>query len=113
MSLNKMDKPIDTLFYFLFQRFSNSSFKLLPVIISFDTRFPFQIMQNYFIVEFLIGLGISSYKWMAALTLIIASVFFMPAYLVNKIFTMLQFLNQRYIAKLAMIMAGLHTVAFL
>lgn len=39
MSLNKMDKPVDTLFYFLFQQFSNSSFKLLPVTTSLDTRF--------------------------------------------------------------------------
>jgi SSS family solute:Na+ symporter len=42
---------------------------------------------------------------MAALTLIIVAVFFMPVYLKNKIFTMPQFLNQRYNAKVAMIMA--------
>jgi solute:Na+ symporter, SSS family len=42
---------------------------------------------------------------MAALTLIIVAVFFMPVYLKNKIFTMPQFLNQRYNSKVAMAMA--------
>jgi SSS family solute:Na+ symporter len=42
---------------------------------------------------------------MAALTLIIVAMFFMPVYLKNRIFTMPQFLHQRYNAKVAMIMA--------
>lgn len=54
---------------------------------------------------FQLGLAISSYEWMAALTLIIVAVFFMPVYLKNKIYTMPQFLNQRYNSKVAMIMA--------
>jgi len=54
---------------------------------------------------FQLGLAISSYEWMAALTLIIVAVFFMPVYLKNRIFTMPQFLNQRYNGKVAMIMA--------
>lgn len=54
---------------------------------------------------FQLGLAISSYEWMAALTLIIVAVFFMPVYLKNKIYTMPQFLSQRYNAKVAMIMA--------
>lgn len=54
---------------------------------------------------FQLGLAISSYEWMAALTLIIVAVFFMPVYLKNKIFTMPQFLNQRYNSTVAMIMA--------
>jgi SSS family solute:Na+ symporter len=54
---------------------------------------------------FQLGLAISSYEWMAALTLIIVAVFFMPVYLKNKIFTMPQFLHQRYNAKVAMSMA--------
>ncbi len=54
---------------------------------------------------FQLGLAISSYEWMAALTLIIVAVFFMPVYLKNRIFTMPQFLHQRYNAKVAMIMA--------
>src|SRR3954466_6702677 len=45
---------------------------------------------------FKIGIGIASYEWMAAASLLIVAVFFMPVYLKNKIFTMPQFLNQRY-----------------
>jgi solute:Na+ symporter, SSS family len=54
---------------------------------------------------FHLGLAISSYEWMAALTLIIVAVFFMPVYLKNRIFTMPQFLHERYNSKVAMIMA--------
>jgi SSS family solute:Na+ symporter len=42
---------------------------------------------------------------MAAITLIIVAVFFIPVYLKNKIFTMPQFLHQRYNGTVAMIMA--------
>ncbi len=54
---------------------------------------------------FKMGLAIASYEWMAALTLIIVAIFFMPVYLKNKIYTMPQFLNQRYNGTVAMIMA--------
>ena len=54
---------------------------------------------------FKMGLAISSYEWMAAATLIIVAIFFMPVYLKNKIYTMPQFLNQRYNGTVAMIMA--------
>lgn len=54
---------------------------------------------------FKLGLAISSYEWMAALTLIIVAVFFMPVYLKNKIYTMPQFLHERYNSRVAMIMA--------
>lgn len=54
---------------------------------------------------FKLGLAISAYEWMAAATLIIVAVFFMPVYLKNKIFTMPQFLNERYNSTVAMIMA--------
>jgi len=54
---------------------------------------------------FKMGLAISSYEWMAALTLIIVAVFFMPVYLKNKIYTMPQFLSTRYNGTVAMIMA--------
>ncbi len=54
---------------------------------------------------FKMGLAISSYEWMAAATLIIVAVFFMPVYLKNKIYTMPQFLHQRYNGTVAMIMA--------
>jgi len=54
---------------------------------------------------FKMGLAISTYEWMAAITLIIVAVFFIPVYLKNKIYTMPQFLNQRYNGTVAMIMA--------
>ncbi|MFT4204398.1 MAG: sodium/sugar symporter [Chitinophagaceae bacterium] len=54
---------------------------------------------------FKMGLAISTYEWMAAATLIVVAVFFMPVYLKNKIFTMPQFLSQRYGDTVAMIMA--------
>lgn len=54
---------------------------------------------------FKMGLAISTYEWMAAATLIIVAIFFIPIYLKNKIFTMPQFLNQRYNGTVAMVMA--------
>jgi SSS family solute:Na+ symporter len=54
---------------------------------------------------FKMGLAISSYELMAAITLVIVAVFFIPVYLKNHIFTMPQFLNQRYNGTVAMIMA--------
>ena len=54
---------------------------------------------------FRLGLAISTYEWMAAATLVIVAVFFIPVYLKNKIYTMPQFLNQRYNGTVAMIMA--------
>ncbi len=54
---------------------------------------------------FKMGLAIATYEWMAAATLIVVAVFFIPVYLKNKIFTMPQFLHQRYNSTVAMIMA--------
>ena len=54
---------------------------------------------------FKLGLAVASYEWMAAATLIIVAVFFMPVYLKNRIYTMPQFLSTRYNGTVAMIMA--------
>lgn len=54
---------------------------------------------------FRLGLAISSYEWLAAVSLIIVAVFFMPIYLKNHIFTMPQFLKTRYNETVALIMA--------
>ena len=54
---------------------------------------------------FALGLAISTYEWMAAATLIIVAVFFLPIYLKNKIYTMPQFLEQRYNSTVSTIMA--------
>lgn len=54
---------------------------------------------------FAMGLAISAYEWLAAISLIIVAVFFMPIYLKNRIFTMPQFLKQRYNEHVALLMA--------
>jgi len=54
---------------------------------------------------FAMGLAIASYEWMAAITLLIVAAFFLPIYLKNKIYTMPQFLSQRYSPLVATIMA--------
>lgn len=54
---------------------------------------------------FAMGLAIASYEWMAAVTLIVVAAFFLPIYLKNKIYTMPQFLSQRYSPLVATIMA--------
>jgi len=54
---------------------------------------------------FKMGLAIATYEWMAAATLMIVAIFFIPVYLRNKIYTMPQFLHERYNGTVAMIMA--------
>ncbi len=54
---------------------------------------------------FAMGLAIASYEWMAAVTLLVVAVFFLPIYLKNKIYTMPQFLAQRFSPLVATIMA--------
>jgi len=54
---------------------------------------------------FALGLAISTYEWMAAATLIIVAVVFIPLYLKNKIYTMPQFLSMRYDERVSSIMA--------
>jgi SSS family solute:Na+ symporter len=54
---------------------------------------------------FKMGLAIATYEWMAAATLLIVGIFFIPVYIKNKIYTMPQFLNERYNSTVAMIMA--------
>ena len=54
---------------------------------------------------YVIGLAISSYEWMAALTLLIVGKFFLPIFLRNRIYTMPQFLEQRYGTRIRTLMA--------
>lgn len=54
---------------------------------------------------FQMGLAIASYEWMAAATLLVVAIFFMPVYLKNKIYTMPQFLERRYNSTVSLIMA--------
>lgn len=52
-----------------------------------------------------IGLAIASYEWMAALTLLIVAKWFLPIFLRNEIYTMPQFLEQRYGPRIRTLMA--------
>jgi solute:Na+ symporter, SSS family len=45
---------------------------------------------------YVIGLAIASYEWMAAITLILVGKFLLPVFLKRRIYTMPQFLDQRY-----------------
>ncbi len=54
---------------------------------------------------FFLGIAVSAYEWIAAIALIIVAVWFIPVYLKNKIYTMPQFLKQRYNESVALIMA--------
>ena len=51
------------------------------------------------------GLAIASYEWMAAITLILVGKFLLPVFLQRGIFTMPQFLEQRYDHNVRMVMA--------
>src|SRR5215468_6997872 len=54
---------------------------------------------------YVIGLGIASYEWMAALTLIIVGKYFLPIFLKNGIYTMPEFLQKRYSPGVRTVMA--------
>ena len=54
---------------------------------------------------FFLGIAVAAYEWLAAVALIIVAVWFIPVYLKNHIYTMPQFLSQRYNGTVAMIMA--------
>ena len=52
-----------------------------------------------------IGLGIASYEWMSAITLIIVGKYFLPIFLKKNIYTMPQFLEMRYDGRVRTAMA--------
>jgi SSS family solute:Na+ symporter len=54
---------------------------------------------------FRLGLAIASYEWMAAITLLVIAWFFLPIYLAKGIFTMPQFLEQRYDSRVRNLLA--------
>jgi SSS family solute:Na+ symporter len=54
---------------------------------------------------FFVGIAVAAYEWIAALTLIIIAVWFIPIYLKNKIYTMPQFLKTRYNESVSLVMA--------
>lgn len=61
---------------------------------------------------FAIGMGIASYEFMAALTLIIVAVFFLPIFLKMGIYTMPEFLEQRYDKRVKTVMAIFWLIVF-
>ncbi len=54
---------------------------------------------------YFVGIAVAAYEWIAAIALIIIAVWFIPIYLKNRIYTMPQFLKQRYNETVALIMA--------
>ncbi|MCS3630785.1 SSS family solute:Na+ symporter [Salinibacter ruber] len=54
---------------------------------------------------FRVGLAIASYEWMAAVTLLVIAWFFLPIYLEKEIYTMPQFLEERYDGRVRMLLA--------
>ena len=62
---------------------------------------------------YVVGLAIASYEWMAAATLLIVGKFFLPVFLKRGIYTMPQFLEQRFDSRVKFVMSvfwlGLYT----
>ena len=54
---------------------------------------------------FAIGLAIASYEWMAALTLLIVGKYFLPVFIERKLYTIPEFVEQRYSTNLKTILA--------
>jgi SSS family solute:Na+ symporter len=54
---------------------------------------------------FVMGIAIASYEWMAAITLIIVGKYLLPVFLKHRIYTMPQFLEQRYDHRVRMVLA--------
>jgi SSS family solute:Na+ symporter len=54
---------------------------------------------------FVMGIAIASYEWMAAITLIIVGKYLLPVFLKHKIYTMPQFLEQRFDSRVRTVLA--------
>ena len=54
---------------------------------------------------FVMGIAIASYEWMAAITLIIVGKYLLPVFLKHEIYTMPQFLEQRYDSRVRTVLA--------
>ena len=59
-----------------------------------------------------LGLAIASYEWMAAVTLVIVAIFFLPKFLKSGIYTMPEYLEYRYNTTARSIMAFFMMVAY-
>ena len=54
---------------------------------------------------FVLGIAIGSYEWMSALTLVIVGKYLLPVFLKHKIYTMPQFLEQRFDSRVRTVLA--------
>jgi SSS family solute:Na+ symporter len=54
---------------------------------------------------FVMGVAIASYEWMAAITLVLVGKYLLPVFLQHQIYTMPQFLEQRYDHRVRMVLA--------
>jgi SSS family solute:Na+ symporter len=54
---------------------------------------------------YVMGIAIASYEWMAAITLIIVGKYLLPVFLKHRIYTMPQFLEQRYDSRVKTVLA--------
>ena len=54
---------------------------------------------------FVMGIAIASYEWMSALTLVIVGKYLLPVFLKHRIYTMPQFLEQRFDSRVRMVLA--------
>ncbi len=54
---------------------------------------------------YVLGIAIASYEWMAAITLIIVGKYLLPVFLKHQIYTMPQFLEQRYDSRVRTVLA--------
>jgi SSS family solute:Na+ symporter len=61
---------------------------------------------------FTIGLGIATYEWMAALTLLVVGKFFLPVFLEKRIYSMPNFLEMRYDGRVRTIMSILWLILY-
>lgn len=59
-----------------------------------------------------IGLAMATYEWIAALGLLIVAKYFIPIFLEKKIFTMPQFLEERFDSRVKLVMAFFWLVVF-
>jgi len=62
---------------------------------------------------FAIGLAIASYEWMAAITLIIVGKFFLPIFIKKNLYTIPQFIEQRFSTNLKTILAVFWVALFI
>jgi solute:Na+ symporter, SSS family len=60
-----------------------------------------------------LGLAIASYEWMAAITLVVVALVFLPRFLRSGIYTIPEYLEYRYNATARAIMAGFMMVAYI